>query len=248
MPEPREPLKWRGDEESLIPCRLLSGVCLLIGTIHFIASHFKADFVLITLIVICFAPWLGHVFQSIGKDGVTYRGVEQGKAPSGPPESSPDLVLPAGATSQTEEEPPRHIRAKAPPEGASSAGTVDSTLRPGDLEFNRAVQSRIAQELAARSDPPFDTLSSDGKKILATLWKNQRKYYPSSVNGRWTFIVNTAASDYLQFARGMVALAAYGFVGFAGNGQLALTDSGLEYCQRHPEIANWPITYDQFDN
>ncbi len=85
MPKPEEPLKWSGDEPALIPCRCLTGVCILVGGAHFFASHFKADFVLLTLIAMAFAPWMGHVFESFGKEGLKYR-ARQGEVAAGPPQ------------------------------------------------------------------------------------------------------------------------------------------------------------------
>jgi hypothetical protein len=76
--------KWEKDRakfEEELPCRFLSLTCLIIGTIHFGISDWKADWVLFAFVVLGFAPWLGHVFDSIGgeKWGAKYRKIEQGE-------------------------------------------------------------------------------------------------------------------------------------------------------------------------
>jgi hypothetical protein len=214
----------------------------LVGVIHFWNSGGKADFVLITLIVICFAPWLGHVFESIGKDGVKFR-VVQDQTPIAPVDPlRPSVHAPVasneGVRLQVSE-------ATNPP---PVSGTVDATRRP-DAEFERAVQNRVDEEIAARTNPPFESLPSDAKKILATLWKYQRKYFPDNVAGRWTFAVQGTGTEMVRYASGLVLLYRYGFVGMAANNQAALTDAGFNYCQQHSaDVANWPDTYDKFDN
>ena len=233
-----EPLKWRGDEESLIPCRCLSGVCILVGTIHFIVCHGKADFVLVSLIVLCFAPWLGHVFESIGKDGVKYRGIEQGEAAKPPPEATRRARL---ITRWAEAENERATR--TPP-----APGADEERILGFMLERPEIVAAVARDLL-RNDPPFEVLSREAKKILATLWKYQKRYVGPNGEGRWTFIVHSGAPDYPFYTRGVVDLAGHGLIGALGNGQVALTESGLAYCNRHADaLTSWPETYDNFDN
>ena len=86
-------------------------------------------------------------------------------------------------------------------------------------------------------------------KILATLWKYQQRFVGPHGEGRWTFIVHPGALDFLPYSLGVAELARLGLVGLAGNGQVALTDSGLSYCQQHAdELNRWPQTYNRFDN
>jgi hypothetical protein len=220
MEDQNEPRKWRGSEESLIPCRCLSGVCIVVGAVHFVACHFKADFVLVTLIAMCFAPWLGHVFESFGKDGLKYR-TRQGEVPLGPPEPA----LPRGQSLNTS------VGVDPRPSGAGLGFSADD----------------VATALAAWRNPPFLNFSPEAKKILATFWKYQQKHIPANSTGRWTFVANPSAPDYGEFVRGLGALSFHGLAGLALNGQFALTDSGLDYCRQHaPEISAWPYTYDQF--
>lgn len=74
--------QWEKDRKKFkeeLPSRFLSLTCILIGFIHFGMSGWKADWVLFAFVVLCFAPWLGYVFESITKDGVKFRKVEQGE-------------------------------------------------------------------------------------------------------------------------------------------------------------------------
>jgi len=64
-----------------LPSCFLSLTCFVIGITHFSISGWKADWILFAFVVLCFAPWLGYVFDSIGgeKWGAKYRKNEQGK-------------------------------------------------------------------------------------------------------------------------------------------------------------------------
>lgn len=66
--------------DNLAPA-LLSLTCFVIGINHFHMSGWKADWILFAFVALCFAPWLGSVFESIGgeKWGAKYRRNEQGK-------------------------------------------------------------------------------------------------------------------------------------------------------------------------
>ena len=223
MAEPREPLKWREDRISRIAIICLSGVCLDVGTIHFISSGGKADFVLVALIVICFAPWLGRVFESIGKDGVKFRGVEQGE-------------------DATEPTPTRRIQ---------SSGQVRQNPVSGPPAAHPpvALTPQIQTGIDAHLDPDFNTLSDDSKKVLATLWKYQQIHVTRPFRKRWTFIVSSQSPDFAAFVRGVVELGGYFLVGIGSAGHVAHTNEGLAYCDLHSrEIATYPHTYDQFDN
>jgi hypothetical protein len=90
--------QWEKDRkqfEKELPSRFLSLTCVVIGIIHFKMSGWKADWILFAFVVLCFAPWLGYVFKSIGKDGVEFRDIEQGK--TSVPEMPRSLAAPAPA-------------------------------------------------------------------------------------------------------------------------------------------------------
>jgi len=102
MPSPKkppEPLKWSDD--TALPCRLLSGICILVGAIHFVVSQGKADLTLVALILLCFIPWLGHIFESFGGEawGTRYRDRESESIPG-------QFVTPATAVTPVLVTPP----------------------------------------------------------------------------------------------------------------------------------------------
>lgn len=106
----RDPEKF----EEELPGRLLSAVCVIIAFVHFAVSEWKADWVLLGFVVLCFVPWLGYVFDSIGgeKWGAKYRENKQGRSVasmSGPALAQLPTAAPAAAP-QTEESAPPVIR------------------------------------------------------------------------------------------------------------------------------------------
>ncbi len=92
--------QWKKDREKFeeeLPSRLLSLTCVVIGLIHFCNSGWKADWVLFAFVVLCFAPWLGYVFESIGgeKWGAKYRKNQQGKTSAQAAQLATLLLQPA---------------------------------------------------------------------------------------------------------------------------------------------------------
>lgn len=81
--------------EEELPGRLLSVVCAIIGFVHFANSGWKADWVLFAFVALCFLPWLGYVFESVGgeKWGAKYRENQQGKTSTpAPPPAAPGAI------------------------------------------------------------------------------------------------------------------------------------------------------------
>lgn len=220
-------------DEGALPCALLSLVCLLVGSIHFVCSDYKADFVLVTLIVVGFAPWLGHVFESFGRDGLKYRNLQSWVI--GAPKS---VVDEAGAA----------------PEGIHFRRPVPVPVtRPGDIVAGPSHQPASSPPPTPRIEnvvfnPSFSTLMPPEKKVLATLWKYQQIHFPNPELGQWTFTVNPRVPDYAVFSMGLMGLRILGLAGVAQNGQAVLTREGVFYCQHQPEVSLWTDTYDNFSN
>jgi hypothetical protein len=100
-----------------------------------------------------------------------------------------------------------------------------------------------------RTDPPFVALSADSKKLLATLWKYQKIYFPDLHSGVWTFgIFGPPQGDVLVYQRGLAALASHGFVIVTLNGQVGLTHEGIEYCLKHSSDLKLEPTWNKFSN
>jgi hypothetical protein len=92
----RDPVKF----EKELPSRLLSVTCVVIGFIHFANSAWKADWILVAFVALCFAPWLGYVFESIGKEGAKYRNTKSGESTS-PPDTGTTVAAQAAPQQTT---------------------------------------------------------------------------------------------------------------------------------------------------
>ena len=178
-----------------LPSRLLSVLCCVIGTIHFAHSAWKADWVLFAFVCLCFVPWLGHVFESVGKDGAKYRNTKSGEAHAEPPANN-------------------------------TASTVKATTHPS-----------------------FDAMAYDEKRIIATLWKYQKRHFPRQRDSRWTFTVQIGSPDYMGFSYGFLELVKKSFVAVAPNGHVMLSETGYQFCEANDApLSRWTDTYDRFSS
>lgn len=88
-------------------------------------------------------------------------------------------------------------------------------------------------QLTAAASP----LSSDAKKVLATLWRYQSQIFGSDKSKRWTFAVSPAAVEYPQFLAGLNEAVNRGWVAVSPeNHQCMLTNEGLEYVENDMAI------------
>ena len=165
-----------------------------------------------------------HIFKSIGPSGIVFQGV----ADAEPPPSA--AAIPA-----------------APVPAAASAAL---TRTPTDFDFKRAVGSAAAKVAGKRiGEVPTLLLSNDEFKILATLWKYQKRHFKEDKSRRWTFAVGLGSPDYGVFSIGVIELVKKGFVAPAPNGQVMLTNYGFTFCEEHDaKLSEWPETYDNFTN
>ncbi len=80
-------------------------------------------------------------------------------------------------------------------------------------------------------------LSTEAKKILATLWQRQKHHFKDDFTGRWSFRILPNAKGYGNFMLGFAELLKLGLVGWTPkNGHALLTDKGIEYLKQHDEI------------
>src|SRR5690242_798524 len=77
-----------------MPSRVLTVISMVVGGIHFVQSSGHADAVLLGLFVLAAIPWMGTVFESIGKDGAKFRTL-QGEESSPPALSSAQHAMPS---------------------------------------------------------------------------------------------------------------------------------------------------------
>jgi len=80
-------------------------------------------------------------------------------------------------------------------------------------------------------------LSKEAKKILATLWEHQTYHFKDDFSRRWSFRILPNAEGYGIFMLGFAELLKPGLVGWTRkDGQAILSDKGIEYLEKHPEI------------
>jgi len=88
------------------------------------------------------------------------------------------------------------------------------------------------------------TLSSDAKKILATLWKYQKPYFKDDKIKRWTFRVFSNSFHYTSYLSGLVELLKYGLVAInSENEQCMLTNEGISLVETDPSLQNYADIY-----
>lgn len=232
--------KARDQSDKKMAARMLSASCAIIALIHFYNSAGKADWVLLATVALGSAPWLGYVFKSITKHGIEFWPVQgQATAPS---------------TSGAE---PLPILPPQPPPAATGA------VRPSPLteeEIKRIAEEvakdqiaarlgRTAREMQVREVLDENSFRPEEKKVLATLWKYQKRQFPSSRTQRWTFGVGPGAPDYAAFSLGVIELTKQGLVELLANGQVMLSNTGLNFCEKFDAgISKWTDTYDRFSN
>ena len=91
-------------------------------------------------------------------------------------------------------------------------------------------------ELAVETKEPNE-LSKDAKRILVTLWKHQTKNFKDDFTRRWSFRVLPPSEAYGSFMIGFAELLRSGIVSWTHkDGQAVLTDKGIEYVKKYPEL------------
>ena len=80
-------------------------------------------------------------------------------------------------------------------------------------------------------------LSTEAKKILATLWQRQKHHFKDDFTRRWSFRILPNAEGYGIFMLGFAELLKLGLVGWTRkNGQALLTENGINYLKKHSDI------------
>ncbi len=79
--------------------------------------------------------------------------------------------------------------------------------------------------------------SADAKRILATIWQHQKKNFGDDFSKLWSFRVLPNSEVYGTFMVGFAELLKLGLVGWTRkDGQALLTEKGIEYLKKHPEL------------
>ncbi|MFA6176693.1 MAG: hypothetical protein WC765_08965 [Phycisphaerae bacterium] len=80
-------------------------------------------------------------------------------------------------------------------------------------------------------------LSTEAKKILSTIWEWQTYHFKDDYSKRWSFRILPNAEGYGIFMLGFAELLKLSLVDWTRkDGQALLTNKGIEYLKKHPEI------------
>jgi hypothetical protein len=79
----------------------------------------------------------------------------------------------------------------------------------------------------------MEDLSLEAKKVISTLWKHQKEYYPDNPRkGRWSFMVGLGSPSFADYLIGVGQNLKKGLVTInPKDGQCLLTDAGIYYCE-----------------
>lgn len=114
--------------------------------------------------------------------------------------------------------------------------------RHGTFRFGKTRKPPSTQ-LSESTDEPTN-LSKEAKKILATLWQRQKHHFKDDFTGRWSFRVTPNAEGYGIFMLGFAELLKFDLVDWTRkDGQALLTNKGIEYLKKHPEIQEFDDVY-----
>lgn len=87
-------------------------------------------------------------------------------------------------------------------------------------------------------------LSSDARKVLATLWKHQKLHFGNDYSKRWTFIVSPGSIEFPNYLRGVAELVGNGLASVVPDTwHCVLTNPGIEYCQKDTSFETAIDTY-----
>ena len=88
-------------------------------------------------------------------------------------------------------------------------------------------------------------LSEDALRVLSTLWIHQQQYSPKI----WTFTMGSLNPNYPSFALGVGQGIRYGLIAvYPQNGQVYLTEKGINYCNSHREKMKPDWNYERWKN
>jgi hypothetical protein len=112
-------------------------------------------------------------------------------------------------------------------------------------DFSKETLSNFSAPSKSKID--FEQLSPSEKKILKTLWPNQ-KAYRGPPEKRWGFKVSPQSPEFLEFTFGLNALIPKGIVGIgAKRGLVYLTDAGIKFCEESEDkVLAYPHFYKDF--
>ncbi len=117
-----------------------------------------------------------------------------------------------------------------------------------EAETQERTQGATGKPLPPASDtaPAVNNvaLSTQAKKVLATLWRYQKQSFGNDVTRRWTFRIHPLSPDYPRFLTGLSESVNRGWVAVSPEThQCMLTNEGLAYIEGDQEIQNYEDIY-----
>lgn len=78
----------------------------------------------------------------------------------------------------------------------------------------------------------FSTLPPEGQKVIATLWRYQKRDHGVDGSRYWMFAVPPGEPSYPEYMKGLITPASRGLCTFdPGKGYVVLTPKGLQFCK-----------------
>lgn len=115
---------------------------------------------------------------------------------------------------------------------------------PGGFEY----ESRGRKQGVTDNPPPpvndiapvvGNQMSSEAKKILATLWRYQKQNFKDDYSKRWTFLIYPDSVGFAQYLKGVAELVDRGLITVrSDNNQVLLTNNGIHYVEQNVELQN----------
>lgn len=123
-------------------------------------------------------------------------------------------------------------------------------IKFGDIEARSAGRSQSSTNRLPPpaepqpTEPSRDTLSTESKKILATLWKYQKQTFKDDYSKRWMFRLFPNAVHYSTYLTAVVELLKTGLIALdPEKDYLMLTNEGISFIDRSSELQNYTDIY-----
>ena len=126
-----------------------------------------------------------------------------------------------------------------------SIGLKDGLLKYRPREGNVAIPIQPTKE---QEKSPFYKISSEARRVLATLWQQQKANFPNTLNNLWTFTVPLGSPNYPDFLRGISELMNIHYISISpSNGHVMISSAGVDFCRDNDaEISSYKDVYTLF--
>jgi hypothetical protein len=116
---------------------------------------------------------------------------------------------------------------------------------PGGFKVEWQNQGTTANPPRPQSDVSSPKeLTTDARKVLATLWQHQRFHFKDDYSKRWTFAVTPGSVSFPSYLRGVAELVGSGLASVVPETwHCVLTDPGIQYCRKDGSLDTATDTY-----